>query len=335
MSAVRATVFGCEGPILGRDEAAFFREVNPWGFILFGRNVENPTQLRDLTAALRESVGRDALVFVDQEGGRVQRLRAPHWREWLPPLDTVGMTGRDAPRAMYLRSRLIAAELRAVGIDGNCAPVVDIAAEATHPFLKNRCYGNDLPCVVDVARHVASGLLDGGVLPVMKHIPGHGRASLDTHLELPRVAETGDVLMASDFAAFRALSDLPAAMTAHIVFSAFDDLPATLSRRMVSMIRDDIGFGGLLMSDDLSMQALSGTIGQRAAAAIAAGCDIALHCNGERAEMQAVAQAAGVLSGQALTRADAALAARRAPDDADLAALEAEFAGLMPVGADG
>jgi beta-N-acetylhexosaminidase len=329
MSATAACIFGCEGPVLGAGERSFFAETSPWGFILFARNVETPDQLRRLTGDLRDAVGREAPVFVDQEGGRVQRLRAPHWREWLPPLDTVEAAGPQAPLAMYLRARLIAAELHAVGIDGNCAPTVDIAGPLTHPFLRNRCYGSDLDTVVAVSRAVAQGLLDGGVLPVMKHMPGHGRAMIDTHLELPRVTDGPEDLLRSDFAAFRALADLPLGMTAHIVFSAYDDQPATCSERMIRVIREDIGFGGLLMTDDLSMQALSGTLGERAAASRRAGCDIILHCSGKGAEMQEVAAASGHLSGAAMGRAEAALAARQAPDGADPAELEAELAQLM------
>jgi beta-N-acetylhexosaminidase len=324
-----ATILGCAGTVLSGDERDFFRESDPWGFILFARNVADPVQLARLTADLRNSVGRDAPVFVDQEGGRVQRLHAPHWREWMPPLDMVQRLGADALRAMYLRFRLIAAELRAVGIDGNCAPTVDIAMDGTHPFLRNRCYGNDLDVVVNVAREVAGGLLAGGVLPVMKHMPGHGRATMDTHLELPRVTEAAEVLRATDFAAFRALNDLPLAMTAHIVFTAFDTAPATCSATMVRLIREDIGFGGLLMTDDLSMQALSGSLGDRAAASCRAGCDIALHCNGALPEMQEVVASAGLLDPFGSSRAEAALASRHAPDPVDIAALEAEFSALM------
>ena len=329
MSATAACIFGCEGPALGDAERAFFAETAPWGFILFARNVETPDQLRRLTGDLRDAVGRDAPIFVDQEGGRVQRLRAPYWREWLPPLDTVEAAGSQAPLAMYLRARLIAAELHAVGIDGNCAPTVDIAGPLTHPFLRNRCYGSDLDTVVAVARAVAKGLLDGGVLPVMKHMPGHGRATIDTHLDLPRVTDAAEDLLRSDFAAFRALADLPLGMTAHIVFSAYDDQPATCSAPMIRVIRDQIGFGGLLMTDDLSMQALSGTIGERAAASRRAGCDVMLHCNGNLGDMQAVAAASGALAGAALARAEAALAARRTPDTADPKALDAELAQLV------
>lgn len=327
MAAPGATILGCRGPQLAMDEAAFFREADPWGFILFARNVEAPDQLRRLTADLRAVVGRDAPILVDQEGGRVQRLRPPHWRDWLPALEEAARGGAPALR---LRFRMIAAELRAVGIDVDCAPVLDIATEATHPFLRNRCYGFDAGTVAAMGRAVAEGLMQGGVLPVMKHMPGHGRASADTHKDLPRVEATLDDLRATDFAPFRALADLPMAMTAHIVFPALDpDRPVTQSPAGIAMIRDEIGFDGLLISDDLNMEALSGPLEARAAAAIGAGCDIALHCNGEMSEMAAVVAAAGRLTPAAEARAAAALAVRRAPADVDMAALSAEFEALV------
>lgn len=323
-----AAVFGCEGPVLGAAERDFFRDYNPFGFIIFARNVENPDQLRALTLDLRAAVGRDAPILIDQEGGRVQRLRGPHWREWLPPLDTVERAGAAAPRAMALRSMLIAAELRAVGIDANCAPVADVASALTHPFLRNRCYGQDLDTVIKVARAVADAHLAMGVLPVVKHMPGHGRAQSDSHKDLPTVTESRTQLTAQDFAPFRALADLPMAMTAHIVFSAYDDLPATQSPTMIKVIREDIGFQGLLLTDDLNMQALSGTLADRTARSMVAGCDIALHCSGDLAEMQSVATAAGDMTAATQGRASAALAQRHAPDVLDIAATEAEFAAL-------
>ncbi|MEY4984274.1 MAG: hypothetical protein RIR62_2540 [Pseudomonadota bacterium] len=325
-----AAIFGCEGPRLTESERAFFRDFDPFGFILFARNVEDPDQLRRLTGDLRAAVGRDAPILIDQEGGRVQRLRAPHWRDWDPPLDMVARAGGHAMRAMSIRARLIAQELRAVGIDANCAPCADIAGAATHPFLHNRCYGSDPVTVAALARVTAEAHLAGGVLPVVKHLPGHGRATADTHLHLPTVAEPLDTLNATDFAPFRALADLPMAMTAHIVFAAIDpDRPATQSPAVIRVIREVIGFGGLLMTDDLNMQALSGDLADRTGRAIAAGCDIALHCKGDLDEMVMVAGAAGAMSAAAQDRARAALARRLPPEPVDIGALEAELSGLL------
>ena len=332
--ALSATVLGCGGADLSADEAAFFRDAAPWGFILFARNVETPDQLRRLTGDLRDAVGRDAPILIDQEGGRVQRLRAPHWREYLPPLDQVAMTGAAMERGIYLRYRLIAGELRDAGIDVDCAPTADIATSGTHPFLRNRCFSDDPGTVIRAARAAAQGLTDGGVLPVVKHMPGHGRATLDSHHELPRVTAPLEELEATDFRCFAGLADLPMAMTAHIVFDALDpDAPATASPAAIAYIRDRIGFAGLLMSDDLSMQALSGTLAERAGRAIAAGCDIALHCNGKMEEMEGVVAAAGTLSGLAKTRAEAALAGRRAPSAIDSSALAAELGALLETSA--
>lgn len=325
-----AAIFGCDGLVLGANEAAFFRDYDPFGFILFARNVDTPEQILRLTADLRDAVGRDACILVDQEGGRVQRLRAPHWREWTPPLDFVAAAGRNAARAMELRYHLIARELRAVGIDGDCAPVADLITAATHPFLKNRCYGADPVEVSAIARAVANGLMAGGCLPVVKHMPGHGRSHLDTHHDLPRVDASLAELAAHDFAAFKALSDLPMAMTAHLVFTAYDDLPATQSPVMIRVIRDDIGFDGLLMTDDLNMQALTGDLASRTLASMAAGCDLALHCNGDLPDMQSVAISAGNMSPATLHRAAEALTWRTTPADVDIASLEAELAAIMP-----
>ncbi|MDM7931081.1 glycoside hydrolase family 3 protein [Tabrizicola sp.] len=323
-----AAIFGCAGPVLLADERAFFREADPFGFILFARNVETPDQLRCLTADLRSAVGRDAPILIDQEGGRVQRLRAPHWREWTPPFDTVEGAGTlaKAARIMRLRAEVIAAELTDVGIDANCAPVADVAFPETHPFLRNRCYGTDPATVTTIARAVADGLLAGGVLPVIKHLPGHGRSHLDTHLALPTVDAGLEDLRATDFAPFRALNDLPMAMTAHLVFAALDpDRPATQSSTMIRLIREDIGFQGLLMTDDLNMEALSGTLADRTERSMAAGVDIALHCKGDLGQMQEVASAAGTMTDAAMARGRAALALRRKVT-ADLPALMAELA---------
>ncbi|PXW70178.1 beta-N-acetylhexosaminidase [Loktanella sp. PT4BL] len=322
---MNATIFGPEGLEITDWERGFFREVQPLGFILFARNIDNPDQLRRLTHSLREAVQRDAMILIDQEGGRVQRMRSPHWREYLPALDQMSRA-KDPFRAHWVRNRLIAAELHDVGIDANCAPLADIAEEATHPVLKNRLYGYDVQTVVDACRVCADAHLAGGVLPVLKHIPGYGRAAVDSHKDLPRVDAPRPELDAWDFAPFAALSDLPMGMTAHIVFSDIDAAnPATTSARMMEVIRKDIGFDGLLMTDDLSMEALSGTVAQRAAASIAAGCDIILHCNGKADEMAAVAQASGVMTDAAITRANRALVLRKTPENIDIGALEAEL----------
>lgn len=327
-----ATILGVEGLALRADEAAFLRDADPWGLILFARNVEAPGQLARLTADLRAALGREAPIFIDQEGGRVQRMRAPHWREWPAPLDQARQTG---PRGMWLRARLQAAELRAVGIDANCAPTCDIAGPRTHPFLYNRCLGENVADVVANARATAEGLLAGGVLPVLKHMPGHGRAEADSHKNLPVVDAAPEALHESDFAPFRALADLPLGMTAHIRFTAYDDAPATQSARMIDLIRDEIGFGGLLMTDDIGMQALAGSFADRAAASITAGCDVVLHCNGTRAEFEQTVAAAGRLSGAAAARAEAALTCSRAPENVDISALEAELEALSSGGLNG
>lgn len=329
MTGKGAAIFGCEGAILGASEAAFFRDFDPFGFILFARNVQDPEQLRRLTGSLRDAVGRDAPILVDQEGGRVQRLRAPHWREWTPPLDFVA-AAKDPEAALRLRYAIIGAELRAVGIDADCAPVGDLITEATHPFLKNRCYGSDPAEVSRLGLAVAEGLMLGGCLPVMKHLPGHGRSTVDTHHELPTVTAPREEVIAHDFAPFRAWADLPMAMTAHLVFTAWDaDHPATQSPAMIRAIRQEIGFDGLLMTDDLNMQALKGDLGQRTRASMAAGCDIALHCKGDLAEMQAVAAEAGEMTPDARARAERVIAARPKAS-VDIAAFEAKLLAMMP-----
>ncbi len=324
-----ATIIDADGLRLTAKEKALFREVDPFGFILFARNVDTPDQVYALCSEMREAVGREALITVDQEGGRVQRFRAPTWREWLPPLDLVALAGANAPRAMYLMYRMIAHELRAVGVDSNCAPMLDIAGSTTHEFLRNRCYSSDPARVAEIGRAAADGLLNGGVLPVMKHMPGHGRTTLDTHFDLPTVQASKAELLESDFEPFRALNDLPMGMTAHLVFDQIDDRPATLSPKMMGVIREDIGFDNLVMTDDISMKALSGTPAENAAAAIAAGCDVVLFCNAPLEERRAVAEAASVMTAAAQARADRAMAARKTPDDVDIPALEREFEALM------
>lgn len=324
MNRFGAAILGCAGHALTADERALYRQVRPFGFILFARNIESAEQVRTLCDQMRAAAGFDAPVFIDQEGGRVQRLRAPLAKEFRPPLDDVAL----GPRAFWLRARLIAHELRSMGIDGNCIPTLDVARDETHAILRNRCYGTDVATVVRHGRAVADGLFAGGVLPVMKHMPGHGLGTLDSHKDLPRVGAPRDVLDHTDFAAFRALNDLPLAMTAHLVFEEIDPQPATVSDIMVKVIRKEIGFDGLLMTDDISMEALSGTVDERGAAALAAGCDLVLHCNGAFDEMVSIWDRCGEMPPAAQTRAEAALAARRAPDDVDIAALEAEFDAL-------
>ena len=319
-----ATILGVEGLSLSADERAFLRDADPWGFILFARNVDTPDQLRRLTADLRDAVGRDALVMTDQEGGRVQRLRAPHWTDWPAALDSA----TDGARAVELRHRLMGQELRAVGIDADAAPCLDIADGATHPFLRNRCFGTDAATVALMGRAAADGLLAAGVLPIVKHMPGHGRTRVDSHHDLPILDVELDELDTTDFAPFRALNDLPLGMTAHIRLTRLDDRPATASAQAIRLIRDRIGFAGLLMSDDIGMNALSGTPADRTAAAIAAGCDVVLACNLTRAEFETVAAAAGAMTPAAAARADAALARRTPADMADPAALRAELATL-------
>ena len=324
----RAVIFGCAGPVIGERERAFFRDADPWAFILFARNIDNPAQVRRLTADLRDAVGRDAPVLIDQEGGRVQRMRAPHWREFMPALDQM-QQARDPLRAQWLRYRLIADDLRAVGIDVNCAPLADLVEEGTHPVLLNRLYGSDVDVVAAAARACADGLFAGGVLPVIKHLPGYGRAVVDSHLALPRNALPLAALRARDFEPFRRLNDLSMGMTAHIVFEAIDSgRPATTSPAVMEVIRKEIGFGGLIMTDDLNMQALEGALAERARAALAAGCDVILQCNGQEADMAEVAGSVPALAGVAAARADAALAGRRGAEPVDAVALAAEFASL-------
>jgi beta-N-acetylhexosaminidase len=336
MIGTGAAIFGCEGLRLSPEERDFFRDFDPFGFIIFARNVDTPEQLLALTKSLREAVGREAPILIDQEGGRVQRMRGPHWREWTPPLQAIAEAGDGAAEMMALRSKIIATELLAVGIDANCAPLADIASETTHPFLRNRCYGETAEGVTRIARAVADAYLEMGVLPVAKHLPGHGRSVNDTHHDLPRVTVDRNTLIETDFAPFKALSDLPMAMTAHIIFTAYDaETPATQSPEMLRVIREEIGFGGLLMTDDLNMQALSGSLGERASRSIAAGCDIALHCKGAMAEMLQVAAAAGAMRETTRQRAHAALAQRRAAKPVDIAALEADLARLTGEGRHG
>jgi beta-N-acetylhexosaminidase len=335
MSESNAVIFGCSGPVLTADERAFFKETRPWGFILFARNIESLEQVRALTDSLRDSVGRaDAPVLIDQEGGRVQRLKPPLVPQYPSGADLGALYGanREAGlRAAWLLSRLHAFDLRPLGITVNCLPVLDVPSPGGHEVIGRRAYGVTPETVAAMGRAACDGLKAGGMLPVIKHIPGHGRAGADTHFELPRVDAPHAALSERDFAPFRALAGEAMAMTAHVVFTDIDaSSPATTSKTVIDdVIRSEIGFDGLLMSDDVSMNALSGDCAQRAGAIFAAGCDVTLHCNGERTEMEAVASVMPELSGDRLRRANSVIAAFGEPDDSDEAALRMEFEGLM------
>ena len=304
----KAAVFGCAGTEVSGAERTFYRAADPLGFILFRRNCEDPTQVKRLVADLRGSVSRaDAPVLIDQEGGRVVRLGPPHWRKPPAPavfgalyeLDPVG-----ACAAAHLNARLMAHDLAALGIDIDCVPVLDVAVPGMSEVVGDRALSGDIEAVAALGRAVCEGMLAGGVLPVIKHLPGHGRARVDSHKALPEVDAELDELEALDFAPFRALCDMPLGISAHVCYRALDaQHPGTLSAEVIThAIRGAIGFEGLLFTDDLSMGALEGTVGQRAARAIAAGCDIALHCNGEMAEMEDVAASTGPMTNAAAAR---------------------------------
>jgi beta-N-acetylhexosaminidase len=331
---MRAFITGVAGAALTDVERSFLREAQPWGLIVFARNIGAADELRRLVADFRGTVGHDAPVLVDQEGGRVQRLGPPHWPTY-PPAAVYGqLYQRDHARgiaAATLGGRLIAADLYGVGIDVDCAPVADLPVAEADPVIGDRAFGTEPGAVVTVAGAFARGLIEGGVLPVVKHMPGHGRATADSHKQLPVVRTDRATLEVSDFAVFRGLADLPMAMTAHLVFTAIDPVaPATASAVIVhDVIRRAIGFAGLLMSDDISMGALSGSLGERTRAVLAAGCDVVLHCNGDMAEMQSVAAAAPRLQGEAARRADAALARRQPPAALDVVVKRGEFVALL------
>jgi beta-N-acetylhexosaminidase len=332
--AVQALILGCAGTTLSGEERAFFKEVKPWGLILFKRNVADHEQIKRLIGDFRESIERDdAPVLIDQEGGRVQRLGPPLWPAY-PSASSFARIGDPLLRraAIRLGARLIAHELRALGITVDCLPVLDVPIPGADAVISDRAYGTKPEEIAIGGRAAAEGLIAGGVLPVIKHIPGHGRATADSHLALPRVGAPRDVLATQDFAPFRALADMPLAMTAHVVFSAIDERhPATLSRRVFNeVIRGEIGFEGLVMTDDLSMKALSGSFAERARRAYAAGCDVVLHCNGAREEMEAVASAAKPLSGKSKQRAEAALGRiRHVPEPFDSVEERARFDALL------
>jgi beta-N-acetylhexosaminidase len=331
----RAFITGVSGTELNAAEREFIRTQRPWGFILFKRNIDAPAQVARLVDELRGALGEpDAPVLIDQEGGRVQRLGPPHW----PAYPAGAVFGRlyDIDRALgltaaRLSARLIAADLGALGVTVDCLPLADVPVAGADAVIGNRAYGTEPGKVAAIARAVTEGLEQGGILPVLKHIPGHGRATADTHFRLPVVDTPGAELERTDFAAFQPLADLPMAMTAHVVFSALDPVhPATTSATMINqVIRGVIGFQGLLMSDDVSMNALAGSIAERTRAIFAAGCDIVLHCNGKLDEMREVANETPELSGKALERARTALASHKAPRAFDRTAARAELDALI------
>ena len=325
-----AAIYGCAGHRLTEDERAFFAKARPWGFILFRRNIDTPEQVRALTDGLRAAIGDpDAPILIDQEGGRVQRMGPPHWPKYPPGDAYLKATNdpQDARDLVRLGARLIAHDLREVGINVDLAPVLDVPVAGSHDIVGDRAYGQDPQTVALLGRAAAEGLLAGGVLPCIKHMPGHGRAFADSHKDLPTVHADFETLDAWDFAPFKALSDMPLAMTAHIVFAAIDKKrPATQSKKVVRLMREHLGFSGLILTDDLSMQALKGSLGERANQSLIAGCDVVLHCNGILSEMQEVADATGKLKGRAKARAEQALARIvRTPEPLDAPAAQARF----------
>lgn len=344
-----ACIFGCSGPILSIEEAAFFRDVRPWGFILFARNIDTADQTRALIEALRTSIDDEgAPVLVDQEGGRVQRLKPPLARLRPPAARFGDLYARDPDagvEAVFLNHRLMAHELAALGFDADCAPCVDLIHTGAHALIGDRAYGADVDQVSKLGRAAMEGLMAGGVAPIVKHIPGHGRATADSHYDLPVVETPEPELAQTDFAPFRALSDAPMAMTAHVLYSGIDaDACATVSRKVIdTAIRGQIGFDGLLMSDDLSMRALGGTLAERTRRSLEAGCDVVLHGNGAlvgepvrdlAAELTVIAEATPRLSGRAAARAKAARAAARQVQPFDALAAQARLAELGLAGRD-
>ena len=330
-------IYGCATTVLSPEEQAFFRDHQPWGFIVFARNIESPDQLRALTQSLRETVNdQSAPILVDQEGGRVARLKPPYWLERPAAARFGEVYARDAEaarEATYLNARLIAHDLHEVGLNVNCLPLLDVPVDGADAIIGDRAFSTDPATIIDLGRTVIEGLMEGGVLPVMKHVPGHGRATADSHLALPRVATGPEELSATDFVTFRSLNQCPMAMTAHVIYEAIDpQRPATTSPKVIrDVIRGEMAFDGLLMSDDVSMNALSGPISVRVKAALFAGCDVVLHCNGKMEEMREVAAEAKPLEGAALKRAQHALSHLTTPGSFDPDAANSRLAELLRV----
>lgn len=333
---MKPIIFGAVGHRLTADEKAFFAEHKPCGFILFKRNVDTPDQVRALVEEMKQAAGNaDALVLIDQEGGRVARLRPPHWRDY-PPGAAYGALWHIDPdyagEAAYLGARLIADDLAALGINVDCLPVLDVPVPGSHNIIGDRAYGQEPISVMALGRAASQGLMDGGVLPIIKHIPGHGRAMADSHHDLPVVKATRYQLDHHDFPPFRAVGDIPLAMTAHVIYSAIDaEEPATTSKTVIEqVIRCQMGFDGLLMCDDLSMKALSGSFAERRKRALDAGCDVVLHCNGLVEEMAPVAEGCAPFTPVAKKRLDAAIALlKRSKGPFDRGQAEARLAELL------
>ena len=333
-----AVIFGCRGPELTQWERRFFADAAPWGLILFRRNCQTPDQIRRLTETFREIVGReDAPVLIDQEGGRVRRLGPPIWHP-APSAKTLGDLWRRAPEsgkeALRLNYQIIASELTELGITVNCAPVMDVPVPGSHSVVGDRAFSDSADETAQLGRIVCEAHLVQGVLPILKHMPGHGRATADSHRSLPIVEATRHQLENTDFKPFKDLNDMPAAITAHIVYPAWDDqAPTTTSNVMIKdVIRESIGFDGLLLTDDISMRALKGALRERVENSLAAGCDLVLHCNGKRQEMKKVAEGARKLNAESLKRARLALARPAARGDFDRMSAKRRLAHLMEMG---
>jgi len=331
---VSAAIYGCAGPQLTEEERQLFTQVKPFGFILFARNCEDKAQVTDLVQELRATVGRDdAPVLIDQEGGRVARLKPPHWRESPPAgmFAELGLRNEElAKEAVYQNARLIAAELAELGINVDCAPLLDIPVPGSHEIIGDRAFGDEVNHVSELGLAMCEGLLDGGVYPVIKHIPGHGRANADSHEELPIVNTPLEELQAQDFVPFKRLNHMPYAMTAHVLYTAIDaENVATFSPTAIRMIREEIGFEGVLMSDDFSMKALDGSFADRVKRTIQADCDLVLHCNGEMNEMQEIAAHVPLLSMQTIKRLEQVEAMHRAPLPLDMKTSHARLEHLL------
>lgn len=330
-----AAIFDCEGARPTETERAFFRDADPWGFIVFARHCESAEALSRLCTELRECVGRHAPVLIDQEGGRVARMKAPAFPAHPAPSAFGALweiDPRRARQAARLNAFLLGRMVSDLGVDVDCVPMLDVPQiDSDEAVIGDRALARRPDIVAELGRAMIEGLTEGGALPVVKHLPGHGRATVDSHHDLPRVSASREDLRAIDFAPFRELNDAPMGMTAHVVYEAYDrDRPATLSSIVIAdVIRGEIGFDGLLISDDLKMKALGGPLGARAGAAIAAGCDIALCCNYPLADRIAAAESAPTLAGRSAERAAKALGLRKKSASADLAGDYARLAALI------